>query len=388
MRELAAFQKATGGGGRVCAIEYLPVGSNDEYPPVLRELKRVAFWQKHAEREIPVTMAVGSEIYLQTLLDLAEQIRKPLKKMREEQKAATASIVELAKAVFSAAPVKLPAEGRKVFLAQVTNDLDEEREQVRRYLEQFGIVVLPESPYPQDGADFSKALEVDLARSDAFVHLLGGTHAKRPPDMPMGYDRLQFEQAASRGLPILQWLRPDVDPAAITDPEHAKLLVGENVMRMGLEGFKAEVVKQVAGPPPPPSSGEQQFIYINADGSDLKLAEDLRREFKSANLIAAVPVLRGSSEDVRLGLEQNIVECDALVMVYGETTPDWVRGQLRLYSKLRHRRKQPLKALALYFGPPESKPDIGMDLPEIKKIDYRDATAAESLRQILAGQHQ
>ena len=157
-------------------------------------------------------------------------------------------------------------------------------------------------------------------------------------------------------------------------------------MRMGLEAFKAEIVKRVGQAAAAAVARRAAFIFINADGSDLKLAEDLRREFKNANLIAAIPVLQGSSEDVRLDLEENIVECDALVMVYGETTPVWVRGQLRLYSKLKHRRKQPLKALALYVGPPESKPDIGMDLPEIKQIDYRDGTAAESLRQFLAGQ--
>ena len=190
-------------------------------------------------------------------------------------------------------------------------------------------------------------------------------------------------------MPAMQWVRPDIDIAAVADPEHARLLAGENVLRMGLEGFKAEVVKRVGSPPPaPPPPGPEQFVFINADGSDIHLAEGLRRELKSANLSAAIPVLQGASEDVRLDLEENIVECDALVMVYGETSPVWVRGQLRLYSKLKHRRKRPLKALALYVGPPEAKPDIGMDLPEIRKIDYREGAAAESLRQFLAGQHQ
>ena len=378
-----------GESGRVFAIEYSPLDSNDEYPTVLRDQKRMAFWQRHPEREIPVTMASGSDIYLQTLLDLAEQIRKQLKKMKEEQKVAAASVVELAKAALAAPAARLPGEGRTVFLAQVTDDLDEEREQVRRYVEQFGIAVLPQGMYPQGGTDFTKALEADLGRADAFVQLLGRTQAKRPPDMPLGYDRLQFEQAAARGLPILQWLRSDIDPASVADPQHARLLSGEHVLRMGLEGFKADIVKQLGKPPPPPaSSGELQFVFINADGSDIELAENLRRDLKGANVSAAVPILQGSSEDVRLDLEENIVECDALVMVYGETTPVWVRGQLRLYSKLKHRRKQPLKALALYLGPPESKPDIGMDLPEIRKIDYREGTAAESLRQFLAGQHQ
>jgi hypothetical protein len=313
-----------------------------------------------------------------------------LKTMREEQKAATASIVDLAKAVFvtTATPVKLPAEGRTVFLAQAPGDLEEERAQVRRYLQQYGATVLPENVYPQGEADFAQALEADLMRAEVFVQLLGSTHAERAADMPSGYDRLQYERAVARGLPVLQWLRPDIDPAAISDPERAQLLAVESVMRMGLEGFKAEVVKRVGKPPPRSSSGDQQFIFIDADGSDLQLAEDLRRELKRADLIASVPVLRGSSEEVRLDLEENIARCDVLVVVYGETTPDWVRGQLRLYSKLKHRRKQPLKALALYVGPPEAKPNIGMDLPEIKTIDCREGAAAESLRQFLAGQHQ
>lgn len=383
MRELAAFHKSTGGEGRVYAIEHSPLDSNDEYPATLRELKRMAFWQKHPEREIPVTMASGSDIYLQTLFDLAEQIRKQLKKMREEQKAASAA-PKLILPIVDPAPVRLPGAGRTVLLAQVTDDLDEEREQVRRYVEQYGITVLPEGIYPQGGADFATALEADLARADAFVQLLGRTHAKRPPDMPLGYDRLQFEMAATRGLPIMQWLRPDLDPTTVTDPQHARLLSGEHVMRIGLEAFKADIVKRVGKPPPPPPPSEQ-FIFINAEGSDLKLAEDLRQQFKGANLTAAIPVLQGSSEDVRLDLEENIVECDALVMVYGETTPVWVRGQLRLYSKLKHRRKEPLKTLAIYVGPPESKPDIGMDLPEIRRIDYREGAPADSLRQLLAG---
>jgi hypothetical protein len=202
--------------------------------------------------------------------------------------------------------------------------------------------------------------------------------------VPQGYDRLQFERAITRGLPILQWLRPDIDPATVSDPQHASLLSGENVMRIGLEAFKSDILKRLERKPPPPPPGEQ-FVFINADGSDLKLAENLKREFSTFNVTAAVPILQGSSEDVRLDLEENIVECDALVMVYGETSPVWVRGQLRLYSKLKHRRRQPLKALALYLGPPESKPDIGMDLPEIRRIDYREGTAAESLRQFLAG---
>lgn len=399
MRELAAFQQAMGGHGRVFAIEHSPLDSVDEYPPPVREVKRMAFWQKHPEREIPVTMAPGSDAYLQTLLDLAEQIRKQLKKMKEEAKTASAPAPAPAAAgaagngtaAASAAVRGGTADGRAIFLAQATDDLDEEREQVRRYVEQFGIEVLPRATYPQGGADFAAALDADLARCDVFVQLLGRTHSKRPPDLPQGYDRLQAERAAARRMPVLQWLRPDLDPATIADPQHADLLAGENVIRIGLESFKAEIVKRAEKKPPPAPAADaaaKQFIFINADGSDLQLAEELRKEFKGANFSAAIPVLQGSSEEVRLDLEENIVECDALLMVYGAAAPVWVRGQLRLYSKLKHRRKEPLKALAIYLGPPDAKPDIGMDLPECRQIDCRTGASPETVKQFLAGLYQ
>jgi hypothetical protein len=384
MRELNAFLYAMGQEGRVFAIEHSPLDSNDEYPLSLRRLKRMAFWQRHPEREIPVTLAPGSDNYLQTLLDLAEQIRRQLKAMRT---AGTKLVAERAAAASGAEASQPGGAGRTIFLAQATDDLDAEREQVRRYVEQYGINVVPQGVYPQGGLEFAARVEQDLAHADAFVQLLGRTPAKRPPDVPQGYDRLQYERAVTRGIPILQWLLPDIDPATIADGQHASLLGGENVMRIGLESFKADIVRRTGKEEPPPLPAER-FVFINADGTDIKFADTLRREFASSHVIAAIPLLQGSSEDVRLDLEENIVECDALVMVYGEATPVWVRGQLRLFSKLRHRRKQPIKALAICLGPPDQKPDIGMDFADLTEIDCRHGVAAETVRQFLAGIHQ
>ena len=91
---------------------------------------------------------------------------------------------------------------------------------------------------------------------------------------------------------------------------------------------------------------------------------------------------------MRLDLEENIVDCDALVMVYGETSPVWVRGQLRLYSKLKHRRREPLKALAIYIGPPDIEARHRHGPAECMQIDCRAGMTAEPVRAFLAGLHQ
>jgi hypothetical protein len=86
---------------------------------------------------------------------------------------------------------------------------------------------------------------------------------------------------------------------------------------------------------------------------------------------------------VRADLEENIVECDALVLVYGQTTPVWVRGQLRLFNKLKARRAEPPRILALYSGPPAIKPELGFILPGVREIDCRAAVAVEPMRALI-----
>ena len=53
------------------------------------------------------------------------------------------------------AEVKGPLSGETILLAQTTNDLYDEREQVQAYLQQFGAKVLPEGDYVQGGAAFA-----------------------------------------------------------------------------------------------------------------------------------------------------------------------------------------------------------------------------------------
>jgi len=93
--------------------------------------------------------------------------------------------------------------------------------------------------------------------------------------------------------------------------------------------------------------------------------------------------LEGPSEQVRADLEENIVDCDALVLVYGQTTDIWVRGQLKLYNKLKPKRTSPARIVALYRGPPPAKPEVGFTLPEMREIDCRTAVTLEPVRTLV-----
>jgi hypothetical protein len=92
-----------------------------------------------------------------------------------------------------------------VLLAEVTDDLEPMRSQVKRYLEQGGVLVLPTVSYQRGRTEFKAALETDPRRSNLFVQLLGPIPGKLPRDVPDGYGWLQLDCARRLGVQVIQW---------------------------------------------------------------------------------------------------------------------------------------------------------------------------------------
>jgi hypothetical protein len=100
-----------------------------------------------------------------------------------------------------APPPKAPSEpelqlqrsGKTVLLAQVTEDLELEGEELRSYLEQYEFNVLPIETYPQGAETFSQAFTADAARADLIVQLLGQSEGRIPKDLSVSYPRFQAE---------------------------------------------------------------------------------------------------------------------------------------------------------------------------------------------------
>ncbi len=150
----------------------MPLDANDRYPDPLNDYHRIPFWQKdqaEADIALPITPQLNAQLYYARVHKLAEQIRGQLVQMRDRQPAPAevrSSIPAFAQlspeprpqaapAAEAKAPVAAPASNIKpVVVAQVTEDLEFEREQLVSYLGQYNIPVLPSEPYPQGGRRF------------------------------------------------------------------------------------------------------------------------------------------------------------------------------------------------------------------------------------------
>jgi TIR domain-containing protein len=387
--ELKAFHENAPDVARIVTVELLPV-DEDLIHPLLSGRKRTPFWWKDAaEQDIPLrlTPKFNPEIYNTRLQILAHQVKRLLADLRAGRSTAADEVGDAPEAPAAAprpADPVAPA-GRTVLLAQATDDLYDEREQVRAYLEQFGVKVVPENDFPQGGADFAAAFAAELGNAGIFVQLLGSFAARRPPDLAQGYAAYQFEAAAARGLKILQWRRPDLDLAAVTHRDKA-LLEGPDVLAVGLEEFKGEILRRAtaAAKPEPQQVGDCHF-FINADRSDKELADRLLKLFENnAQWSAARPLFEGSAKDVTDDLEANLLNCGVLLLLYGNAPPAWVRAQLLRWSKLERLREEPLRLKTIVLGPPAPKPEIAW-AGGFQRIDGQDGSIEQRVRDILEG---
>ncbi len=386
-QELAAFCRTDDPLKRLFAFEYFPLAEGDAYPEPLQSHRREPFWKRlDGGRSVCVPLAVDEPLVFPKIMEQADLIHREFKRLNA--------------AAASAAPVT-PAEVRGdeakdvVFLAQTTDDLEEERDGVRRELEQYGYLVVPSHDYPQGGIDFRNAVAADLdpsrygGRTPLFVQLLGPRPGRRPADLPEGYPRAQFDLASSMNCHTMLWHRSDLDIDTVADQEHRALLRGEHVVASGLEAFKADIrrkleERQKKAPPPPPAD---KIVFINANQNDREAATRFIEEFGRRKLPAFAPLFEGSAEDVHADLKEKITDCDVLVLLYGKAPLSWVHSQARLVQKLRHGSRA--KVVALLVGPPpDEKPptaaSMGFTLPDLRWIEARDAWNVDPVVQLIS----
>jgi hypothetical protein len=396
IKELEAFDASSSDQNRLVPVELLPVLEAECHPRLLQVKRAPFYWKDPLEEDIALklTPKFNPDKYEQRLQGLAHRIEALLRSVRDRSP--------------KPAEAKGPLTGETILLAQVTNDLYDERDQIVAYLNQFGARILPEADYKQGGPEFAEAFTADVAQAGLFVQLLGPYRSNRPPDLlregssePKSYAQFQYDAAKASGKPALQWRRPDINTATITHWDK-HLLEGPDVLVMGLQEFMKEIKKAIerknAAAEKDKVKAEKeaekdksgdgaaktQFLFINADASDKELTEQLLKAFEDRrDWIAAGPLFEGSAEDITKDLDANLVDCDTLLLVYGKADAPWVRAQLRRYSKIERLRDTPLRVKTILFAPPAPKPEIAMS-GGFAKIDCQTGLTGDRVDEIVA----
>jgi hypothetical protein len=361
-------------GSRVFVIERHQFQPNEK-PDELRELLGYRFWVVEQEGSRPRLLGEPrpdptDRRYYDKLNDLAYDLAEELTRLQqaaEQQK------------VSPPVPTNQPPMDTRpaIFLAEVTDDLLSQRDEVQRYLDQAGFRVLPAMAL-ESTDNLQQALVQDLPQCKLFVQLLSPLFGRHR------YPRRQYEGACSTKIPILQWYDPTLSLNTVTDSDQLALLQGDTVLAVHLEEFKREVVKRASAKsasPIQPAVGA--LVLLNASNEDDSLGKAVAEVIHKNGVAYAMALHTGEPAVIRQDLEQRLLESDGVIIVYGAVTHTWARNQVLHCHKFMSLRQQPLKALALYEGPPEEKEELRVKLPGMRILNCRKSLDENLLREFL-----
>ncbi|MCP4701793.1 MAG: TIR domain-containing protein, partial [Gammaproteobacteria bacterium] len=259
--ELRTFLARVGkSAGRVFVVERETI---IERPPEIQGLAIYQFWAMNAAGQLcSLTPSPEDRVYHQKIDDIAVQLVEKLKYLHASAQQGGIHIGDVGENVNLQAggdivagnkiihQTIVQADGPRatVFLAEASDDLQEQRNSVKRYLEQQRIQVIPESLYYFAGANaaeqLQQAIAADLQKSALFIQVASTADPQRPPGMST--PQLQHGCAQMLAdLPILQWRDSRLDVTATANPVIKDFLSASTVSTSSLEEFKLDIMRKL-----------------------------------------------------------------------------------------------------------------------------------------------
>jgi hypothetical protein len=264
-----------------------------------------------------------------------------------------------------------------IFLAETTFDLREQREVIKRDLQQHGYTVLPSGPLPQVESEVKEAVRKDLARCRMSIHLIGKNFSLVPEGGMTSLLEIQNELAIERGsksdFSRLLWIpsglqvedqrqRKFIEQLRM-DPriqERADLLeTFLEDLRTVIQGRLKEGQKPAPAPPPPSSSlvagSGYTRLYLIYDQRDALITSPWEDFLFEQKLEVIRPAFEGDEAEIREYHQENLRNCDAALIFYGSGNECWLRRKLReLQKSPGYGRSKPIPIVAICLVPPRT----------------------------------
>jgi hypothetical protein len=395
LRELSEFWHAaeTQGGvnvgskARVFKVLKTPVPL-EKTPPELRGLIGYDFFRIDPDtgkvRELDEVFGPEAQRdFWIKLDDLAHDIVELLELLEDGTPPAEATATAAAKAPVAPGGTSESSTPGAVYLAETTSDLREQRDALKRDLQQQGYTVLPDRPMPYIVDEAQAAIREDLARCRMSIHPIGRKYSLVPEGGTESLIELQHELATERamqgGFSRLLWI-PDglqvdderqrqVIERLKRDPrirDNADLLETffEDLRTMMQDWLRKSRAPQE--PSLPASGAVARRLYIVADARDAPVIGAWIDPLFDQGLEVIQPMFEGDEAELREYHEENLASCDGVLIFYGAANELWLRRKLREVQKaIGYGRSKP--------APPVAVALIGARTPEKERFRTHEA---------------
>jgi hypothetical protein len=300
-------------------------------------------------------------------------------------------------------PPGVQPTGASVYLAEVTDDLLDYRDQVKRDLEQQGLRVVPDGQLPLTTAEFASAARKELEQSLLSIHLLGQFYGRRPAGEERSFTHLQYLEALkvakTKKLQRIIWVKKDIDISQLADAKQKTFLESLELepdqqqmpgtetqvefVRVCVEELK-DIILLKARPPVPKLEGNP-FFYISCTPEDNEQARRILgclREEKYEGVVS--PLEDGvDSKMIKRYHRSNLKRCDVFVMLYGRAPEVWVHEKALEAWEVASRRKKKGMTLSVCAWPRPPVRDLGISLQNLHEWNVADEPRCDDVKQFL-----
>jgi hypothetical protein len=305
-------------------------------------------------------------------------------------------------AVDSTAASTSPGAAISVYLARTASDMKDTRELLQRELEDRGYRVLPQDELPEDTEGYTRAVQADLQRATLSLHLISSRYGSVPDGASASGVVLQAELALGQQAPPLRsifWSPPEIMIDTIKDEQQRAFVARLDqsdfnrnrveFVREPFEQFKSLVIDrlrttQPTGDKPAPES-PAKAIYVVCDGIDRANSKPLQEALTKLGFLVTRPSIEGTVEELLEENKANLVGCDVVIIVWGNTREAWVRSKLReIQQAPGWGRARGFSGKFIVVGPPDSPAKLDFDAPADVVI-VRGSESAQELERLLEG---
>lgn len=367
-RELHQFYLACGGESgvrkgtksRIIKVIKTPVEEHEQ-PVDLKGMRGYEFYDFKQDGKFREYDTIFGEEYERKFFDRLEDIAQDMCSYYLETKQCSSNEGQESLSVDTIA-------GKTIYLGEVTRDMCDERDRIRRELQQGGNIVLPDSPLPHSSPEYEQAVARALSSSELSIHLIGASYGMILEGQSKSIVVLQHGLAANEakfnpGFTYLIWMPQGLTSKELTQHQYIEDLHDDaNVLQVPLEEFKTliqEKLKDSSKQEPPIqilTSESARNIYLICDQKDLE-------EENGVGLVAnylfdqgfevVTPIFDEDEVKVRQDHQSCLCSSEAVLIYYGHANERWVRTKLGdLQKSAGYGRTSPFKAKAVYVGLP------------------------------------
>jgi TIR domain len=349
-KELCKFLDAGGDTAdhRVFVVESERI-DRETWPEQLRDKETMVFWQENPVNKIPARLNPNLkneyDTFIQRVWELAHFIHQRLQASNNQP----------------------PTYKGDVWIAEPTDDLVNEWEELAGAVRQEGWRVLPASPYPTGDLDvYTKAVREHLNSAQLFVQLLGPNAGKRPAWSPLPYPMIQANEVRDvlKERYQVRWLRwrTTAAPPAEDKSPYADLLRDGDVQQSRFGDFKSEVIRKLTLPEgpllssrPPASANDEVKLYVHNDAVDRTLADEVIYSLENLDVLTVRLPGVEPGKTISDQYREILKDCHGVVLVYGLTPMNWAWTNCGLLRKIY---ESPGGPIGVLNGPPPSTPRV------------------------------